>query len=56
MLILVFGRIPEAANPTGHHDILVDEAYKEIGCAFTKKADADEFYVNQGIWVCDLHS
>ncbi|KAL8787305.1 MAG: hypothetical protein Q9213_002296 [Squamulea squamosa] len=39
---------------TGHHDILVDNSYKKIGCAFTKKPNADSWFLSQGQWVCDL--
>ncbi|KAI4257729.1 MAG: hypothetical protein L6R42_005483 [Xanthoria sp. 1 TBL-2021] len=38
---------------TGHHDILVDNRYKRIGCAFTKDAAAEEGFV-QGLWICNL--
>ncbi|KAL8726149.1 MAG: hypothetical protein Q9166_006906 [cf. Caloplaca sp. 2 TL-2023] len=39
---------------TGHHDILVDNSYTQIGCAFTKNPNADEWFLSQGQWVCDL--
>ncbi|KAI4218913.1 MAG: hypothetical protein L6R36_008678 [Xanthoria steineri] len=37
----------------GHFDILVDDAYTQIGCAFTRDPDAGEGYI-QGLWICDL--
>ncbi|KAI4247202.1 MAG: hypothetical protein L6R40_001545 [Gallowayella cf. fulva] len=39
---------------TGHHDILVDNRYKKIGCAFTKRQNPDGWFLSQGQWVCDL--
>ncbi|KAL8693462.1 MAG: hypothetical protein Q9218_001733 [Villophora microphyllina] len=41
-------------DPTGHHDILVDERYTQIGCAFTRSSQAGQDFVSQGLWVCDL--
>ncbi|KAI4125191.1 MAG: hypothetical protein LQ341_006997 [Variospora aurantia] len=41
-------------NPTGHHDILVDNSYSQIGCAFTENPEADDWFGSQGQWVCDL--
>ncbi|KAI4212242.1 MAG: hypothetical protein L6R36_009491 [Xanthoria steineri] len=39
---------------TGHHDILVDSQYKQIGCAFTKNKNPSQWFLGQGQWVCDL--
>lgn len=38
---------------TGHHDILVDNQYKEIGCAFTRDPSPDEGFWT-GLWICNL--
>ncbi|KAL8836136.1 MAG: hypothetical protein Q9176_006516, partial [Flavoplaca citrina] len=38
---------------TGHHDILVDDSYKEIGCAFTRDPSPDEGFWT-GLWICNL--
>ena len=40
---------------TGHHDILVDPGYSNIGCAFTADPSADPTSTYQGIWLCDLN-
>ncbi len=39
---------------TGHHDILVDNSYKEIGCAFTRDQSASGDGWFQGLWICNL--
>ena len=39
---------------TGHHDILVDDSYKEIGCAFTRDPSPDDGFWT-GLWICNLN-
>ncbi|KAL8962023.1 MAG: hypothetical protein Q9193_001512 [Seirophora villosa] len=46
----------DSENPTGHHDILVDNQYSQIGCAFTRNPNADDWFGSQGLWVCDLRA
>ncbi|KAL8679451.1 MAG: hypothetical protein Q9186_004281 [Xanthomendoza sp. 1 TL-2023] len=41
-------------NGRGHHDILVDNNYKKIGCAFTPNSNANEWFLGRGQWICDL--
>ncbi|KAL8996333.1 MAG: hypothetical protein Q9169_004133 [Polycauliona sp. 2 TL-2023] len=39
---------------TGHQEILVDDKYKQIGCAFTKDPNPDEGSFFTGLWICNL--
>ncbi|KAL8726287.1 MAG: hypothetical protein Q9181_006111 [Wetmoreana brouardii] len=39
----------DTQHPTGHHDILVDNSYTQIGCAFTKNPNADGWFGDQGL-------
>lgn len=39
---------------TGHYDILTNDAYKTIGCAFAENPNAASDSPWQGLWVCDL--
>ena len=46
--------IAYAAGQTGHHDILVSQNYKTIGCAFAVNPSVSTTSRYQGLWVCDL--
>ncbi|KAL8849936.1 MAG: hypothetical protein Q9221_005115 [Calogaya cf. arnoldii] len=46
--------IDHSGGNTGHHDILVDPKYKEIGCAFTQGPNASDDGMFQGLWICNL--
>ncbi|MCJ1446429.1 MAG: hypothetical protein MMC23_006934 [Stictis urceolatum] len=57
------GRCPEVleyahmndSGQTGHHDVLINPQYGEIGCAFFQNPDQhDDDDPFQGIWGCDL--
>lgn len=41
-------------STTEGHNALADNYYTQIGCAFTKNPDVDNWFSHQGQWVCEI--